>query len=425
MSSAIPNTCHLLDNSPKMAIWAIVSKLIRKTWPRIREIMVDGSVYYQVDSRRQLDGRSIGGKREAFLKKKDALARAEAIATETKLDGSIAANMDAELRVMALKGQAILNPFGKTLIDAVDFYKEFLLAEQAKEESQTVTAMVDLWQKKKTAIRGLKVLRQATINDIRETSRILKREFGKYKILEINKKNFEEYFDKLQVGQRRKFNLRSRFSQFFNWCINEHEVALKNPLEKIVIEVPEKKVPILTSSEAEKLMRLCQSSHPELIAYHAVSLFGGLRPTEALLLDWKDIHLDENELEVKADTSKTKKSRSVPINETLKAWLSGIQGPKNGRIIKTTNDREHLERLRAGLGYKVRKENPKGKKWPEDILRHSFGTYWLKIYDKETKTHNNKYVLADIMGNSPKIIEDHYKAIVKSSEAEKYWKILP
>jgi len=333
--------------------------------------------------------------------------------------------MDAELRVMALKGQAILEPFGKTLSDAVSFYKEFLLAEQAKEESQTITTMVDLWQKHKTAKRGLKILRQATIDDINETSKILKREFGIYKILEINKKLFEEYFNKIQVGQRRKFNLRSRFSQFFNWCINEHEISLKNPLEKIVIEVPEKEVPILTSEEAEKLMRLCQTTHPELIAYHAVSLFGGLRPTEALLLDWQDIHLDENELKVKAGTSKTKKSRSVPINETLKAWLSSIQHPKNGRIIQTSNDREHFEKLRAGLGYKVRKQNPNGMKWPEDILRHSFGTYWLKIYDKENKTHNNKYVLADIMGNSPKIIEDHYKAIVKSSEAEKYWKILP
>ena len=95
-----------------------MSKLIRKTWPRIREIMVDGCVYYQVDSRRQLDGRPIGGKRETFSKKKDALARADAIATETKLDGSVAANMDAELRVMALKGQAILAPFGKSALSS-------------------------------------------------------------------------------------------------------------------------------------------------------------------------------------------------------------------------------------------------------------------------------------------------------------------
>jgi integrase len=387
--------------------------------------MVDGCIYYQVDPRRQLNGRTIGGKREAFLKKKEALEKADAIATETKLDGSVTANMDAELRVMALKGQAILKPFGKTLSEAVDFFKEFLLAEQAKEESQTVTAMVDLWKNKKTAARGLKVLRQATIDDIKETSKILKREFGKYRILEINKKHFEEYFDKIQVGQRRKFNLRSRFSQFFNWCINEHEISIKNPLEKITIDVPEKEVPVLKPIEAERIMRLCQSRYPQLIAYHAVSLFGGLRPTEALYLCWKDIHIDEDELQVKADISKTKRTRSVPINETLKAWLAHTPLSKEAGIVPVLNERELFEKFRAELGYKIRGENPNGKKWPEDILRHTFATYWLKKYNQDTKTHNNKYALADIMGNSPKIIEDHYKAIVKNSEAEKYWKILP
>jgi integrase len=379
--------------------------------------MVDGCVYYQVDPRRQLNGRTIGGKREAFLKKKEALARADAIATETKLDGSVAANMDAELRVMALKGQAILNPFGKTLSDAVDFYKEFLLAEQAKEESQTVTSMADLWVEEKRAQQRRKLLRQATVDDIIETQKTLKKNFGHLKILEASKKHFENYLNNLNVGEQRRYNLRSRFSQFFNWCIHEQGIPMRNPLEKIKIEVPEKEVSIFTPVEAEKLLRLCQNSFPQLLAYHAVSLFGGLRPSEAELLEWSDIHFDEKQIKVPKEISKVKRTRVFTMTDTLEAWLKTI--PKRGtRILHTTNNRGNLEMLRAKLGFKIGKENPNGKKWPEDILRHSFGSYWLRI-------HNDKPHLAEIMGNSTSIIEKHYKSPVNESDAKKYWAILP
>lgn len=391
--------------------------LIRKTFPRVRTTTVDGTLFYVVDPRKQKKGTQVGGKREFFSTKRQALERADQIAIEFHTQGSDNRNMDASLRIMAIKGDAVLKPFGKTIDDAVEHYLGFLRAEQAKEESQTISKMADLWLEEKKSKKRRKVLRQATVDDITETQKTLKNNFGHLKILEASKKHFKQYLDNLNVGEQRRYNLRSRFSQFFNWCIHEQGIPMKNPLEDIKYEVPEKEVSIFTPEEAEKLIRQCQSSFPQLLAYHAISLFGGIRPSEAELLEWSDIHLDENQIKVRKEISKVKRTRVFTMTETLASWLNTI--PKIGtRILHTTNNRGNLEMFRAKLGFKIGKENPNGKKWPEDILRHSFGTYWLRI-------HNDKPHLAEIMGNSPSIIEKHYKSPVKESDAKKYWEILP
>jgi hypothetical protein len=57
--------------------------------------------------------------------------------------------MDPELRLMAIKGKAALDSFGKTIEDAVEHYLTFLREEKAKEDSQTISKMADLWVEEK------------------------------------------------------------------------------------------------------------------------------------------------------------------------------------------------------------------------------------------------------------------------------------
>ena len=391
--------------------------LIRKTYPRVRTTTVKGQQFYVVDPRRQKNGKHIGGDREFFSSKKKALERADQISVELHTEGSSSMNMDAALRVMAHKGEALLKPFGKTLGDAVKHYHEFLKAKAAKESSETIATLANLWAEKKTSNYANKPLRQDTKDDILETRTMLKRDFGKFKILEIERKHFEDYLDKLKVSQRRKYNIRSRFSQFFNWCIKQ-DIIETNPLSGITIEVPEMEVQILQPEEAKKLMFLCMEEFPDLLAYHAVCLFAGVRPSEASLLEWKDIHIDEKTIHINAKIAKTKESRNVDIHPTLEEWLKHYQGKKRGCILDTSNNRSRLELFRAKLGYKIGKHNPNNKKWTLDIMRHTFCTFWLK-------TFNNRAHLSEIMGNSPSIIAKHYKAAVFTSGAEDFWNILP
>lgn len=129
---------------------------------------------------------------------------------------------------MAIKGKTALEEFGKTIDDAVSQFLTFLRTEKAKDESQTISAMANLWLDEKKNKTRRNTLRPATLNDIVETNKILRRNFGHLKILEASKKHFEEYLNGLNVGEQRRYNLRSRFSHFFNWCIHELDIPMKN-----------------------------------------------------------------------------------------------------------------------------------------------------------------------------------------------------
>ncbi len=59
-----------------------------------------------------------------------------------------------------------------------------------------------------------------------------------------------------------------------------------------------------------------------------------------------------------------------------------------------------------------------GVKWKRNALRHSFGSYRLE------QTKNAGQVALE-MGNSAKIVMDHYHEIVDAKTAREYWSIKP
>lgn len=56
--------------------------------------------------------------------------------------------------------------------------------------------------------------------------------------------------------------------------------------------------------------------------------------------------------------------------------------------------------------------------WPNNALRHSFGSYHLAQF-------KDAAALALQMGNSPSMIFKHYRELVKPKDAERYWGIGP
>ena len=56
--------------------------------------------------------------------------------------------------------------------------------------------------------------------------------------------------------------------------------------------------------------------------------------------------------------------------------------------------------------------------WPQDVLRHSYGTYRLAL--KKSRSQ-----VADEMGNSPEIIKKHYRRPVPERTAQAWFAIRP
>ena len=386
--------------------------LLRKTFPKIRVVQVKGQTFYQVDARKQ----GTVGRRETFAKREDAEKRASDIAADFSANGADGLKLPLDLRVMAEGCAKTLASFGKSLHDATTFYVQHLQRESKKLGSAKIETLATDWYADKASPKR-RQLRKQTLYDIRDTANLLKRLFGDKTVLQVQRHDIEKYLDSLQVSARRRYNIRNLINQFFNWCVKNKYTSV-NPCEGIEIEVPAKDVAILNVDRCIGLMKLCEDKHRHLILYHALCLFSGLRPTECQLLTWENIHLEERQITVLGITSKTKETRNVPIEENLLHWLESHEGERKGLVTRNQNLVTHLKHFRADMGYRVFGKNPNGEKWVEDILRHSYASYWIAKY--KDRAH-----LAENMGNSLKMIKQHYKRIVANSAVETFWSIAP
>jgi hypothetical protein len=150
---------------------------------------------------------------------------------------------------MALTGARMLEPYGKTILQACEFLKAHLDAAKAKQASETVKKLASSWLADKESGKNKK-LRPETLRQIRLTSDTLIAEFGERRILDMSQKDMRDYLDRLEVGLRRKFNVRSQFSQFFNWCMARGYLA-SNPCENIEVS-PEGIIPEETKKQRAK-----------------------------------------------------------------------------------------------------------------------------------------------------------------------------
>jgi len=71
----------------------------------------------------------------------------------------------------------------------------------------------------------------------------------------------------------------------------------------------------------EEEYRLLNSSSPHLVPIIRTALLTGMRLGEILTLRWKDVNLDTNLITIRAEISKSKKNRKIPISNTLRKLL--------------------------------------------------------------------------------------------------------
>jgi integrase len=187
----------------------------------------------------------------------------------------------------------------------------------------------------------------------------------------------------------------------------------ENPAAHLAKKIETEDVEILSVEAAEKFLctALASSHAASVIPYLCVSLFAGLRPGEALQLRWEQIHLATGQIEVLKSTSKVKETRFVVIEPLLAEWLLPYR-KAHGRIVGT-NFAKDLKAIRELAGY-----NEESKPWPINVLRHTFGSYWLPVYQDRAR-------LAEEMGNSVDVIKRFYKRAIPRQTAEEFWKIRP
>ncbi len=178
---------------------------------------------------------------------------------------------------------------------------------------------------------------------------------------------------------------RKNLAPFFKWCVNRGHLAM-NPLDTIPVPPLMKNLPeYYSQTEMETIMyhvNMCAKTDFERI--RNVALFGvmamaGLRKGELLNLKLTDLDWENCVIRVRAETSKSRSARSVPmcfrLRELLERYLRERDKRKvetvwlwvsyHGRTRFTVNGLKHLTRLigeRAGIRIKPHK------------FRHTFAT---------------------------------------------------
>jgi integrase len=302
------------------------------------------------------------------------------------------------LRVMAEQGNERLHPFGKTLSDAVDFYARHL--ETTTNSVPLRQAMEELIENRRGSGATARYCYDLRIRIGRFCSAFPDRNVAEFSTAEI-----DSWLAGLPLGPvtrnifRRDLRTLFAFALTRRYCA-DNPVASTRKAKEIDGEIE-----ILSIAQTAGLL---ESAGAETLAYWTIGAFAGLRCAEIERLDWKQIDLESNLIEVKARHSKTATRRLVTIQPNLAAWLGPIRklrgpvAPVNLRKL-TRVDRERVG-LRSG--------------WPRNALRHSFGSYHLGRF-------NDAAALALQMGNSPEVIFRHYRQLVKPKDAERYWQIMP
>lgn len=185
-----------------------------------------------------------------------------------------------------------------------------------------------------------------------------------------------------------------------SWAVTRGELAGNVALGVDMPQLDNAPPGIHTPEQVRAVLNYAAGTDKNVLRCLAVRYFAGLRTSEAVALDEKEI--GKKFIEVTAAKAKTRRRRLVTIQPALRAWLD-----LGGRLpLGDVNTR--LNRVTHGAGVP----------WPHNVARHSFVSYHLAKFQNAGKT-------ALEAGHTEQMLFAHYREIVTPRQARDFWAIRP
>jgi len=294
-------------------------------------------------------------------------------------------------------GSADLAKYGKTVQHAIDFYVAHL---RAHEKSVTVeVAVEELLSLRRAAGRNAAYLESVASR----LGRFVREHKGAV-VATFDTGVLNRWLASLPHAPGTRNTFRRDLVTLFSFS-TDHGYCERNVAEKTDKATDiDKPVGILTPAQASALLAACDD---DMIPYIAIGLFAGLRASEIQKLNWAEVDLESGHIEVTAAKAKTRRRRLVPISDNLAAWIRPL-AKLSGPVVP-----EDLKKR-----FKAVRKTAKLKQWPNNALRHSFGSYRLAQCQDAPRVSLE-------MGNSPQMVFAHYRELVKPKDAANYWNLLP
>lgn len=149
----------------------------------------------------------------------------------------------------------------------------------------------------------------------------------------------------------------------------------RNPLKSIAKKrVVEREIVALSLEDSTRLLKSAQA-HEGCAAAVGLLLWAGVRPKELHRLSWHDMDFQERSITISSTTSKTGGTRQIDMCATLKTWLEKNR-PKSPEsqddLVCPPKWRQLWVKIRHEAGFKGR--------WVQDVLRHTYASYYARHY---------------------------------------------
>lgn len=352
----------------------------------VAKAMNNGKPYWRVDARFTNASGQRKGERRFFELKEEAEGWAKQHRIAVKREG------------MGVFDNEELAEFGWTISDALRFALEHL--RKRKASVLVETAVAELIKTKRGAGRSSRYC-----DDLKLRLGRLSSAFKDRTVREITTAELNDFFASLKVAAgtwntfRRDIRTLWSFAEDNGWA--EAVIAKKTQRARGKSTPPA----ILTPEQTAVL--LAESSDDELLAFHAIGVFAGLRVSEIMKIQWgRHVNLTKGFIELDASITKTNQRRLVPILPNLRAWLQPIAKPSGMVITRGLRKRDAAARQRAGIT------------WQEHIMRHSFASYRLADVQSAPQVSLET-------GHSVAILYTHYRELVMPDDAKRYFAIFP
>ena len=164
---------------------------------------------------------------------------------------------------------------------------------------------------------------------------------------------------------------RSFLHAIFEFAIRR-EWCDKNPIKQIERKkVVEKEIIPLKLSETKRLIKTARNESPKYAMVAALLVYAGIRPREVRRLSWHDIDTEENTITVRSQCSKTGGVRHVEISPVLNSLLI-VNKTENHSPVCPADWQRRWRKIRDKSGFKGL--------WVQDVLRHTYASYFAKRY---------------------------------------------
>ena len=285
------------------------------------------------------------------------------------------------------------------LTDAVSFYIRHHSREVPKKlVADLVSEMIEA--------KGADGASQLYLKDLRLRLAQFASRFNGF-IGNITSSEIDDWLRGLAVGARTRNNLRNSIVTLFRFAKSRGYLPKDRLTEADGLARAKERRNEIGILTPKQMAQLLAAADFDLVPFFAIGAFAGLRHWEMLRLTWADINFEEGHILVAAEKAKTAQRRIVPILPNLVAWLAPHR-QQSGRICPYEFMTTSMNALTKEVGIQ----------WPKNGLRHSFGSYRL------AQIKNAAQVSLE-MGNSPRMVFQHYREVVTEKQSQQWFAILP